>query len=53
MILRGACGGRDYLVSVDDIEKQTGYDFLRELPDDVENIIEAKVPTPQECGGAR
>ena len=40
----------DYLVSVDEIEKQTGYDFLRDVPDDIENVIEAKVPTPQECG---
>lgn len=40
----------DYLVSVDEIEKQTGYDFLRDVPDDIENVIEAKVPTAQACG---
>jgi endonuclease G len=40
----------EYLVSVDEIEKQTGYDFLRDVPDDVENVIEARVPTPQDCG---
>ena len=40
----------EYLVSVDQIEKQTGYDFLRDLADDVEEVIEAKVPTVQECG---
>jgi endonuclease G len=40
----------EYLVTVDEIEKQTGYDFLRDVPDEVEDVIEAKVPTPQECG---
>ena len=40
----------DYLVSVDEVEKRTGYDFLRDVPDNVEKVIEAKVPTPQECG---
>jgi len=41
----------EYLVSVDEIEKQTGYDFLRDVPADVQKVIEAKVPTPKECGG--
>ena len=40
----------EYLVSVDEIEEKTGYDFLRDVPDEIENVIEAKVPTPQECG---
>ena len=35
-----------YLVSVDEVEKQTGYDFLRDVPDDVETVIEARVATP-------
>ena len=30
-----------YLVSIDDIEALTGLDFLNELPDDIENRIEA------------
>lgn len=33
-----------YLVSIDDIEKATGIDFFSELPDDVENKMEAEVP---------
>lgn len=32
-----------YLVSVDDVEAQSGYDLLRSVPDEIENIIEAKV----------
>lgn len=43
----------EYLVSVDEVEKQTGYDFMRDVPDDVEKVIEARVPVPEECGAAR
>jgi len=32
-----------YLVSVDDVEAQSGYDLLRSIPDAVENIVEANV----------
>jgi endonuclease G, mitochondrial len=32
-----------YLVSVDDVEAQSGYDLLRAVPDAIENIVEAKV----------
>lgn len=32
----------DYVCSIDDIEKITGYDFLELLPDEIENIIESK-----------
>jgi endonuclease G len=32
----------DYLVSIDDIERRTGLDFLSELPDDAENTLEAR-----------
>ena len=32
-----------FLVSIDYIEEQTGYDFFELLPDDIENAIEAKV----------
>ncbi len=37
------CSGSlfDYAVSVDDVEKLTGLDFFYQLPDDVENTIEA------------
>jgi len=31
-----------FLTSVDEIERQTGLDFLHELPDDVENRVEAE-----------
>lgn len=34
---------RDYLVSADYVENQTGYDFLADVPDEVENQIEAKI----------
>jgi len=42
-----------YLVSVDEIERRTGYDFLRDVPDEIENVIEARVSTPQDCGLSR
>ena len=32
----------DYAVTIDELEKQTGYDFFSTLPDDIENAIEAK-----------
>lgn len=32
-----------YAVSVDDVEKMTGLDFFRELPDEIENDIESVV----------
>ena len=31
----------NYLTSVDEVEKVTGFDFFSELPDDIENKIEA------------
>jgi endonuclease G len=34
----------DYLVSADSIEKLTGLDFLSELPDTIEDSVEAEVP---------
>jgi len=34
----------DYQVPVDSIEKITGLDFLNELPDDIENVIESQKP---------
>jgi len=33
----------EYLVSVRDIEDKTGLDFLHELPDDLENVLETTV----------
>ena len=30
-------------VSVDEVERLTGYDFFSELPDTLENAVEAKV----------
>ena len=32
----------DYVTSVDEIERQTGYDFLAAVSDDVEGVIEAR-----------
>lgn len=34
---------KNYLVTVDEIEEKTGYDFFAYLPDDIEDEIEAKV----------
>ena len=36
---------RTTLISIDDLEKLTGFDFLADLPDNVENELEAAVPT--------
>jgi endonuclease G len=36
----------DFLVSVDEIERKTGYEFLSKLPDAVQRTIEAKVGAP-------
>ena len=33
---------RTYLTTVDEIENQTGYDFLAPLPDKIESVVEAK-----------
>lgn len=33
----------EYMTSVDKVERATGYDFLSEVPDDVENVVEARV----------
>jgi len=33
----------EYLVSIREIEQETGLDFLHELPDDVENMVETSV----------
>jgi endonuclease G, mitochondrial len=34
---------RDYIVSVDDLEKKTGYDFFRSIPLKIQNRIEEKI----------
>ncbi|MDX2096841.1 MAG: DNA/RNA non-specific endonuclease [Leptolyngbyaceae cyanobacterium bins.59] len=33
---------RDYLTTVDELEQQTGYDFLSDVPKDVQAVIEAR-----------
>jgi endonuclease G len=33
----------DYVTSVDDIERQSGYDFLSRVPEDVQRMVEARV----------
>jgi len=35
----------DYLVSIDDVEAQTGLDFFPELNDEVESVLESEVST--------
>lgn len=42
---------RTTLIAIDDLEKLTGFDFLSDLPDAVENEIEASVPTRLWPGG--
>jgi endonuclease G len=37
----------EYLTSVDEIERQTGYDFLTAVPDAVETALEAKTAQPR------
>ena len=34
---------KDYLTSVDEVEKLTGYDFFRNVPEPVQKMIEATV----------
>ncbi|NEP53362.1 MAG: DNA/RNA non-specific endonuclease [Moorea sp. SIO3C2] len=34
---------QDYLTTVNRIEKLTGYDFFKELPDEIEEVLESKV----------
>lgn len=36
-----------YLVSVDQVEERTGFDFLSNLSDSTEEVIEAKIPRRQ------
>ena len=33
----------DYATSVDEIERQSGYDFLSKVPEDVQRVVEANV----------
>jgi endonuclease G len=33
----------EYMTSVDEVEQATGYDFLAALPDDIEDVVEARV----------
>jgi endonuclease G len=35
-----------YLVSVDEVERRSGYDFLRDVRDEIEVVIEARVAEP-------
>ncbi|MFP4007919.1 MAG: DNA/RNA non-specific endonuclease [Spirulinaceae cyanobacterium] len=37
---------QDYLVSVDELEKATGYDFLSTVPTDIQNVIEKERDRP-------
>ena len=38
----GAAKMDDYLVSIDEIERRTGLDFLGELPDEAEDALESR-----------
>jgi len=43
----GARPWTDFVTSVDDVERQSGYDFLNAIPDDVEAVLEAQtLPLP-------
>lgn len=35
---------RDFLTTVDEDEQSSGWDFFRELPDPLENVVEAQSP---------
>jgi endonuclease G len=37
---------RDYVVSVDDIERETGYDFMNRVPEAIAQVLEAKKTAP-------
>ena len=43
--IRRRAYARSTLVSIDELERITGLDFLTELPDDVETALEAATPT--------
>jgi endonuclease G len=43
----------DFAVSVDELEKMTGFDFFSQLPDEVENKIESKVELAGWFAGAK
>ena len=36
----------DYVVTVDEVERQTGYDFLPRVPEAIQQVIEARRATP-------
>ena len=38
----------EYVVAIDEIEKHTGFNFLHLLPDQVEKIMETKIPKKEE-----
>jgi endonuclease G len=33
-----------YLVSIDEVERQSGYDFLRQVPQETQALLEARLP---------
>ena len=39
----------DYAISIDELEERTGIDFFCNLPDDIENVVEANA-TPKAWG---
>lgn len=43
--IRRHAPARTTLISIRDLEKLTGFDFLSELPDDAENALETETPT--------
>lgn len=49
----GARAWTDYLTSVDEIERLSGYDVLSRLPDPIEQVLEARDPTPPPEARAR
>ena len=37
---------REFVVSIDDLERETGYDFLSNLPAEVQRAVEARAAAP-------
>lgn len=46
----GAHVWTEFLTSIDEVERESGYDFFANLPDDVERAVEARVAAPPPDG---
>jgi endonuclease G len=43
----------EYQVSIDEVERQTGYDFLTLVPETIQRSVEARSVTERSAGRAR